>query len=96
MEAVSLAALESMGCGVPVLSSCVGGMPEIIEDEKTGYLVEPGQPIPLAKSIIKLYESKNQEDVVERSLKLVRSKYDWSVVARNTEKILNDVFERSQ
>lgn len=96
MEAVSLAALESMGCGVPVLSSCVGGMPEIIEDEKTGYLVEPGQPIPLAKSIIKLYESKNQEDVVERSLKLVLSKYDWSVVARNTEKILNDVFERSQ
>ena len=71
-------------------------MPEIIEDEKTGYLVEPGQPIALAKSIIKLYESKNQEDVVERSLKLVRSKYDWSVIARNTEKILNDVFERSQ
>ena len=96
MEAVSLAALESMGCGVPVLSSRVGGMPEIIEDEKTGYFVEPGQPIPLAKSIIKLYESKNQEDVVERSLKLVRSKYDWSAVARITENILNGVVKRSQ
>ncbi len=96
MEAVSLAALESMGCGTPVLSSRVGGMPEIIEDEKTGYLVEPGQPISLAKLLIKLHERPNFEDVVARSLMLVRSKYDWSRVARATEKILTEVFERTQ
>jgi glycosyltransferase involved in cell wall biosynthesis len=96
MEAVSLAALESMGCGVPVLSTRVGGMPEIIEDGETGYFVEPGQPIPLAKSIIKLYENQNQKKVVERSLELVRNKYDWSAVARATEIVLNEVLERSE
>jgi glycosyltransferase involved in cell wall biosynthesis len=96
MEAVSLAALESMGCGVPVLSSRVGGMPEIIEDGKTGYLVEPGQPIPLAQAVIKLFESQSQKEVVESSLELVRKKYDWSAVAKVTEKILNEVLVRSK
>jgi glycosyltransferase involved in cell wall biosynthesis len=96
MEAVSLAALESMGCGVPVLSSRVGGMPEIIEDGKTGYFVEPGQPIPLAQAVIKLYESQNQKEVVERSLELVRKKYDWSAVAKVTENILNEALARSK
>ena len=95
MEAVSLAALESMGCGVPVLSTRVGGMPEIIEDGKTGYLVAPGQPLPLAQAIIKLYESRNQNDVVKRSLALVQKEYDWSVIARNTESILVEVYKRS-
>ena len=96
MEAVSLAALESMGCGAPVLSSRVGGMPEIIEHEKTGYFVEPGEPIPLAKLLIKLYESQSLENVVNHSLSLVRSKYDWSKVAKDTEDILSEVCERSR
>lgn len=33
--------LEAMGCGKPVVGSNVGGIPEIVQHEKTGYLVEP-------------------------------------------------------
>jgi glycosyltransferase involved in cell wall biosynthesis len=96
MEAVSLAALESMACGVPVLSSRVGGMPEIIEHEKTGYFVEPEQPIPLAELLIKLFESQSMDNVVNGSLRLVRSKHDWSEIAKETEKILIEVYENSR
>jgi N-acetyl-alpha-D-glucosaminyl L-malate synthase BshA len=40
-ESFGLAALEAMACEVPVVASRVGGLPEIIEDGRTGYLCAP-------------------------------------------------------
>lgn len=37
-ETFGLAALEAMGCGVPVISSDIGGLPEVNVHEETGYL----------------------------------------------------------
>jgi glycosyltransferase involved in cell wall biosynthesis len=41
-DCYSLAALEAMAAGLPVIASRVGGIPEIVEDGVTGYLIEPG------------------------------------------------------
>jgi serpin B len=40
-ETNGLAALEAMSCGVPVVGSRIGGLPEVIEHEKTGFLCDP-------------------------------------------------------
>ena len=47
--------LEAMSMEVPVVSSKMAGVPEIIEDGKTGYMVEPGKSDQLAGAIIKLW-----------------------------------------
>jgi glycosyltransferase involved in cell wall biosynthesis len=42
VELLGLVALEAMASGTPVIASRVGGLPEIVEDGVTGFLIQPG------------------------------------------------------
>lgn len=53
-ESFGLIFLEAMRWGTPVIGTTAGGIPEIIEHEKTGLLVEPSRPAELAQTMILL------------------------------------------
>ena len=53
VEATSVAALESMACGLPVAASAVGGLPQIVDDD-VGGLFPPGNPQALAAKVLEL------------------------------------------
>ena len=55
-ESFGLAALEAMACEVPVVASNVGGLPEVIEHGKTGFLHAPDDLDGMAASAIRLLE----------------------------------------
>ena len=50
-ELLGLVALEAMASGTPVIASRIGGLPEIVEDGVTGYLVPPGDVVSLHERI---------------------------------------------
>lgn len=50
-ELLSLAALESMACGTPVIATQCGALPEVVEDGVTGFLVPPGDSNALREKI---------------------------------------------
>ncbi|HET6928673.1 MAG TPA: glycosyltransferase, partial [Candidatus Acidoferrum sp.] len=54
LESFGLAALEAMACEVPVIATNTGGVPEVVEHEVDGYLVEPGDVKTAAKYAIDL------------------------------------------
>jgi len=58
-EGFPWAILEAMSAKVPVIATRVGAVPEIIEDNKNGVLIESGDPQAIADSIIKLSRDEN-------------------------------------
>ena len=50
-ESVPIAAVEAMAAGIPVVASAVGGLPEIVQDGETGWLVRAGDPQQLAERL---------------------------------------------
>jgi glycosyltransferase involved in cell wall biosynthesis len=56
-EALPLAVLEAMATGLPVIATRVGGVQELVLEEQTGLLVEPGDAAGLARHIVRLLDS---------------------------------------
>lgn len=54
-EGYGLVLLEAMACGRTVIGSDVGGIPEVVQDGKNGFLVQPADPVALANTIHNLY-----------------------------------------
>lgn len=53
-EGLSITTIEAMAAGLPVVASRVGGLPELVSEGVTGYLVEPRNPLELAQAILKI------------------------------------------
>jgi len=53
-EAFGLAALEGLSCGVPVVATAVGGVPEVVEDGKNGFLLPVGDVEGMARAALTL------------------------------------------
>ena len=53
-ESFGLAALEAMACGAPVVASRAGGLPEVVEDGSTGYLLPVGATDEMAKAGVRI------------------------------------------
>lgn len=56
-ESFGLAALEAMACGVPVVASETGGLPEIIRDGENGYLLPVGNTLAMAEKALMVLQN---------------------------------------
>lgn len=58
-EGLPCSILEAMSAGLPILATHVGGIPETVENEKTGILVAAGDPHAIAQALNRLYSEPN-------------------------------------
>jgi N-acetyl-alpha-D-glucosaminyl L-malate synthase BshA len=66
-ESFGLSALEAMSCGVPVISSSVGGLPELNLHGETGYIAEFGDVERMAKYAVELFSEEKKYKLFQKN-----------------------------
>jgi glycosyltransferase involved in cell wall biosynthesis len=60
-EGLGVALIEAMACGLPLIGSRLGGIPEVIKSNFNGLLVEPGNPYKLADAVQQIMTDKDKK-----------------------------------
>lgn len=78
-EAFGITIAEAMACGLPVIGSYIGGIPEVIGNENTaGLLVSPGHPEAIASAIRQLMEDSEKRRVMGHNARQrINNRYTW-------------------
>ena len=86
-EAFGMSLIEAMATATPVIATNIGGMPEIVEHDRTGLVVEPGNPKALADAICKVISNPAKARIMgDTGRKKVLQHYTWSKI---TEKLVD-------
>lgn len=90
-EGLPMGILEAMASSVSVVTTPVGGIPELIVNGMNGVLVAPGEPLKLAEAIVKLFEDENFRKFIERAGNLtVRQSYSVAAVVPKLDQIYTE------
>lgn len=98
MEATSLACLEAMASGTPVLGTATGGLVELIQPGQNGWLVPLRDERALADRIEAIGRMPREalEEMRHCALETVRERYTWQAAAEATERVYLRAVEKWQ
>jgi glycosyltransferase involved in cell wall biosynthesis len=95
-ESFGIVNLEAMACGIPIVASKIGGIPDVVKDRKNGLLVPPKDSEALADAIIYLLENKDVREKIGKNARKKVGGYSWEKIAEETEKVYLSLIEQSR
>lgn len=94
-EGLGVVLLEALACGIPCVASNVGGITDIVQDGKNGFLVEPKDPQALADKITRLLQDKDlQQKMSQYGRSFVMDNFSWKAIARELYATYQELIER--
>jgi len=95
MEGLGLSVIEAQACGIPVVASRIGGLVDLIEDGKSGYLVPTNDPSALANRIIEIFRNPHQAKMMAEQARLnVEGHFSAAGMLKETLKVYEQYSRR--
>lgn len=94
-EGLGTVPLEAYAHGRPVVCSAVGGIPDVVVEGQTGFLVPPKDPVALARALDRLLgDTKLAGRMGEAGRKLVQGRFSWPELALRVEDVWNEAIRK--
>ena len=93
-EGLGSAALQAMAFGIPVVASRVGGLPEIVREEETGWLVHPDSAAALAEAIMTAAWDRQRLDTIGQNARERAQQFSTDIMLARTEALYARVLSR--
>ena len=94
-ESFGLVALEALACGTPVIASRVGGLPSIIRDGVTGYLIPWHCPEPFTERLELLLANEALAKSLGLAGRTSAAKFSWAIVAEQIREVYESLTKAS-
>ena len=94
-ESFGLAALEAMACEIPVISSNIGGLPEVNIQGETGFLSEVGNVEEMAKNAIHILSDETTHAQFKKNALEQAKRFDINQIVPQYEAYYEEVLERA-
>ena len=94
-ETFGVACVEASACGIPVIATNVGGLPEVVKNGITGIIVEPKNPEQTANAIERLLNDESLRiKMGEDGRRNVIDNFDWEKSVEKMMNVYNKVLNR--
>ncbi|MFC2169463.1 glycosyltransferase [Acidobacteriota bacterium] len=87
---------HAMACGTIVLAAPVGGIPDLIIEEKTGFILKNNSPQGIAQDVIRALEHPGLDRIVLDARRLVEQEYSYEIMSQKHRLILKELLGKAK
>lgn len=96
-EGTPVSLIEAQAANIPVISTDVGGVRDVVLNNETGYIVQPGDKKTFEEKLLELIENeKKREYMSQNGWNFVREKFHYTTLVKNMEGLYLDLLEKKK